>query len=356
MRWIVHGSVSSRHAHEALVTALKRTGAEVAEVPRAGEGLTYEPSPEDESESERRLAEALPADVLFNFSPASLTPAQVERLRARGVTTIVWLPDAPLLFRVCDRHVAAAYDLVLQPGRADSIAFYERRLGVRSYAFPWWTDDGHFPYAYDPDSADIEVGFLGNCHTSRRADRYALLAGLPWKTRFFGRLERGAEDEAGIHAGFLERDQIAAALRRFRIAVNLSQTFVGMRTRFAYKALAHFGEYFFPSRLALYAATGLPTVSLTLPGSEKPFPALVTATTPAELSERIAVLIDDRDALVAASAAMRRDFETCLTADTRVALLHELLRSDREHGLEERAGLWREFGHAKAMPHISKPI
>lgn len=344
MRWLIYGDILSRHAVDSLIAALRSAGHEVSEVPAVARGHVFGPEPEAEAESLRRLEAALPADVLFNFRPEELTPAVIGELRDRGVTTMVWLADDPLLYRVCYRHVAEAYDITLHTAREDVLAFYEKRLGVRGYAFPFWTDDAHYPYGYDAEGADIDVGFLGNCHGARRSERYDLLASLPWKTRFFGRLPPGASDDAGIHAGLLEREHIAEAIRRFRVAINMSQPFVGVKDRYSFRALPRFGEYFFPSRMVLYAAVGIPTITLTMPGAPAPFASVLTATGRDELVERIGGLIDDREALTATSRAIRREFEACLTAQTRATMLLSLLDSPREHHLESRAELWRSFG------------
>jgi hypothetical protein len=344
LRWILYGDVNSRHAVDALITALERAGQEVVEVPAPSRTLFYGPDPEIEADARRRIEAELPADVLLSFRAEKLTPSLLQDLRQRGVTTMVWLMDDPLLFRVSYRHVAAAYDLTLHCARADVLAFYERRLGVRGYSFPFWADEEHFPPGYDPDSADIEVGFLGNCHRKRRANRYELLASLPWKTRFFGKLPPDTPDHAGIHAGNLSVEEIPAGLRRFRLGISMAQTFVGVKDRFSFRALPQFGEYFFPSRLVLYAAVGIPSVSLTMPGHPPPFPSVRTATDRDSLVAVIGELIDDRDALLEASAGAREQFRQCLTADTRVAMLLSLLGGKRDHAVDERANLWRTFG------------
>ena len=343
MRWILYGDVNSRHAVDALVAALERAGQEVVEVPAQSRRLRYEADPDVEAEARRSIEAQLPADVLLNLRPEKLSPALVEDLRGRGLTTMVWLADDPLLYRVSYRHVAPAYDITLHSARADVLEFYERKLGVRGYAFPFWTDEAHFPPGYDPDGADIEVGFLGNCHRKRRQDRYELLASMPWKTRFFGKLPPGVPDEAGIHAGNLTVEEMPAALRRFRVGFSMAQSFA-IRDKLHFRALPQFGEYFFPSRLVLYAAVGIPAVSLTLPGFPPPFPSVRTATDRDELVDQIRDLMDERDALLAASAEMREQFRECLTADTRVAMLLSLLGGGRDHDVSARANLWRDFG------------
>jgi hypothetical protein len=341
MRWIIYGDILSRHAVDSLISALTDAGQEVVEVPAISRGHRYTPDPELEAESRRRLDAELPADVVFNFRPEELTVATLESLRERGVTTVTWFADDPLLYKINSSHVAEAYDLTLHTGREDVLAMYEDRQGVRGYSFPWWTDDAHYPYGYDPEAADIDVGFLGNCHKRRRSDRYELLAGLPFSARFFGRLDDGASDYAGIQAGVIDRTEIPTAIRRFRLAINFSQRFDDVEKRYAFPGLKRFGEYFFPSRLVLYAAVGLPTVSLTQPGLQPPFASVVTATDRDELAARIGEVIDDPDALMDLSRRARADFESCLTAQSRAALLLTLLESPRDHDRTTRANLWR---------------
>lgn len=343
MRWIVYGTVRSRHAVDSLLAALRQAGQDVVVLPATAPTLHYEPRPEVDRQARAAIEAAGPADVVLNLAANTLTTEHVADLRARGVRTVVWLADDPLLFKVSYRHLAGAYDLTLHCAGADVLDFYERRLGVRGYAFPWWSDNAHFPYGYDPDAADIEVGFLGNCHRRRRADRYELLANLPWRTRFFGKLPPGADDSARIHAGFLDQDEFAAALRRFRVGFSAAQRFVGIRDKFSFHALPRFREYFFPSRLVLYAAVGIPTVTLSVPGTPQPFPGVEVATSRDELLAKIGTLIDDRDALLAASLALREQFESCLTAASRVAMLLALLDGTGTLDAGERAELWRSF-------------
>jgi hypothetical protein len=354
VRWIIYGDILSRHAVDSLVHALRAAGHDVVEVPAVARSHKFGPDAQTEAESRRRIEAALPADALFNFRPEELTPAVLEDIRARGVVTAVWFADDPLLYRVCYRHVAEAYDLTLHTGREDVLAFYEKRLGVHGYSFPFWTDDAHYPYTYDPDAAEIEVGFLGNCSGPRRSERYDLLAGLPFRVRFHGRLPEKGDDRAGIHGGVLERDEIPAAIREFRVAINMSQSFVGVKDRYSFRALDGFGEFFFPSRLVLYAATGIPTVSIGMPEARRPFDSVIMATTQEEVIDRVQALLDDRNALLEASRAGRREFESCLSAETRVAMLLDLLQGRRDHDRAARAELWRSFGPADlARPEVA---
>jgi hypothetical protein len=353
MRWIIYGDILSRHAVDSLVDALRAAGHDVVEVPAVSRSHKFGPDAETEAESRRRIEAALPADALFNFRPEELTPGVLQGLRARGVATAVWFADDPLLYRVCYRHVAEAYDLTLHTGREDVLAFYEKRLGVRGYSFPFWTDDAYYPYTYDPDAAEIEVGFLGNCSGPRRSERYDLLAGLPFRVRFYGRLPEQGDDRAGIHGGVLEREEIPAAIRGFRVALNMSQSFVGIKDRYSFRALDRFGEFFFPSRLVLYAATGIPTVSIGMPASP-PFASVIMATTRDGVVDRVSALLGDRDSLLEASRAGRREFESCLSAETRVAMLLDLVQGRCDHDRAARAELWRSFGPANvARPEVA---
>jgi hypothetical protein len=354
MRWIIYGDILSRHAVDSLVDAMRGAGHDVVEIPAVSRSHKFGPDADTEAESRRRIEAALPADALFNFRPEELTPAVLKNVRSRGVTTAVWFADDPLLYRLCYKHVAEAYDLTLHTGREDVLALYEKRVGVRGYSFPFWTDDAHYPFTYDPQAADIELGFLGNCSGPRRSERYDLLASLPFRVRFYGRLPENGNDHAGIHGGIVERHQIPDAIREFRVAINMSQSFVGIKDRYSFRALERFGEFFFPSRLVLYAATGNPTVSIGLPGASPPFESVITATTREEVVDRVQALLGDRDALLEASRAGRREFESCLSAETRAAMLLHLVEGRRDHDRGTRAELWRNFGPARiARPEVA---
>src|SRR5919106_3348549 len=130
MRWLIYGDILSRHAVDSLIDALRSAGNEVVEVPAVSRSHKFGPDAETEAESQRRIEAALPADALFNFRPEELTPHVLRGIRARGVSTAVWFADDPLLYRICYRHVAEAYDLTLHTGREDVLAFYEKRHGV----------------------------------------------------------------------------------------------------------------------------------------------------------------------------------------------------------------------------------
>ena len=106
----------------------------------------------------------------------ALRPRLVERIRAAGVTTLVWFADDPVLYKVGYRHVVESYDVVLHCGPAAVLDFYERRHGATGVNFPFWTDTTAFPYAHEPAAADVDAIFLGSTVGQVRARRYGLLA------------------------------------------------------------------------------------------------------------------------------------------------------------------------------------
>jgi SAM-dependent methyltransferase len=345
-RWIIHGDIRSRYAVESLITALRAADQEVVEVPAVARGHHYHRA--DHAEARRRIDAALPADVLFNFRPEAIGANYLRDLSSRGVSTAVWFADDPLLYKVCYRHVVDAYDLTLHTGREDVLRLYEDRHGVCGYAFPFWTDAEHHPNRYDPELAEVDVGFLGNCSGKRRSQRYDLLASLPWRVRFYGRLPTPGEDPAGIHGGYLELEEIPDAIRSFRIGLTMAQNFVQIRDRYSFRALDQFGEFFFPSRLVMYAASGIPTISLGRRGSEPPFPSVFMVSDRDGLVSRVESLLGDPGNLTAASARAYDDFRTCLSADSRAAMLLDLLDGARDHDRPTRAQLWREFPPAES--------
>jgi polysaccharide pyruvyl transferase WcaK-like protein len=357
VRWLLYGDLGERHVVESLADALREAGHDVARVPSLVEATgAIDDDPGRERERERLIAAASPVDVLFSFRVDELTPALLSRVRDTGITTIGWLCDDPLYYEVTYRHVVSSYDLTLHTARADLLAYYEERHDVRGYTFPYWTDDRHYPYVYDPDSADVEIGFVGSFGGhARRIWRYDLLASLPFDVRFYGPVTRGLEDYAAMGLGVLSHDDVPQALRRFRVALNLAQTFdEGAVDRWTFPDLARFREYFFPSRLAAYASAGIPTLSLQRPGLPSPLASIVSVSNRADLVDAARELLSDRRRLVAASRAASDEFEACLSARSRVAMLETLLRGARNHPLEERASMWRGFGTKPVQPILER--
>jgi polysaccharide pyruvyl transferase WcaK-like protein len=357
---LLYGDLGERHVVESFAKALRDAGHEVARIPSLVEATgALDRDRGRESERERAIVDASPGDVLFVFRADELSPRLLVRAREQGMTSVGWFCDDPLYYEVTYRHVVGSYDLTLHTARADVLAYYEERHGAKGYAFPYWTDDTHYPYVYDPDSSDVEIGFVGSFGgRARRMWRYDLLASLPFNVRFHGPMPAGVDDYAQMGLGVLPHDEVPRALRRFRLGLSLAQTFdEGGSDRWSFPDLARFREYYFPSRIVAYAAAGVPTLTLQRPGTQAPLASITAVSSRAELIEVAGALVSDRRALVNASRAMSDEFEACLTARSRVAMLETLLAGPRDHPLEVRAEMWRDFGTKKTpRPGVVAPV
>lgn len=351
MRWILYGSVE-QHTAESLAAALRVRGHEVASIPHVSRVYPTKPDPDVERRALDRLRAALPADVLVALRPTEIAPADVARLRAEGATVMAWLADDPLLYDAYYRRAVEGYDVTLHTGGEDVLAFYEQRHGVRGYTFPFWTDGDRYRSVYDPAAADADIGFLGNCSGPREFDRYPLLASLPFRVRMYGALGAGAEDWAGLQAGFLPEDEFARGLARFRLGLSLSQPFAERYAdRFHWPGLERFREFFFPSRLVFYAACGIPSISLQHPGMPSPLASCRVVTSRRQLIAEARGLLGDPDRLGEISRAARAEFDACLSATTRASMLETLVAGPRVDDRAARASLWRTFGDG-APPEV----
>ena len=352
MRWVIYGAIQERHLTDSLAAALRAAGHDVATVPGIARDYVVGDDDAVSTEAARRISDALPADVVFCIRVDEPRAPFVRSLRDRGITTIAWFLDDPLNYASIYARVVEAYDITLHTGAEDVLRLYEERHGVAGYHFPFYTDDAHYPYVYDPNRADIELGFLGNTAGEREAERYPLLASLPFGVKMFGRLARAAEDWAGILAGFVPENRIPDTLARFKVGFNIAQPFdESIADKYGWPGVARFHEFFFPSRLVAYAAAGIPAVSLQHPAMPRPLGTTVVATSRIELIAGVRALLEDGAARLALSRATRAEFEACLTAASRVRLLEQLLTGSRDHDLSARATLWRDV----AEPTVAAP-
>ncbi|MFP3919355.1 hypothetical protein U5N28_16260, partial [Lysinibacillus telephonicus] len=231
MNWLIYGDIMENHVVESLVEEFENIGEIVYRLPslRRDHTISYDIE-NDVFERIQKFIEDKHIDALFNFRAAELTPKTVEMIKSKGIKTFVWFPDDPLLFEICYKHIANNYDVTLHCGAKDVLEFYERKLGVKGVLFPFWTNDSHFNYSYNPYEADIEVGFLGNCVGKAKADRYDVLAKIPYNTKIFGNLEKGQEDYAKIHAGVIQDfKDIPKTIQRFKIGINFAQKFTNLQ-------------------------------------------------------------------------------------------------------------------------------
>ena len=259
MRWLLYGDVKSRHAVDALIGALERAGQEVAEIPATGRGFASSPIPRRWPNPRAQSRPSCRLTCCLNLRPEQLTPDQIAGLRAKGVTTLVWLADDPLLFRVSYKHVAAAYDVTLHSARgpmcwsSTSAGLMSAAIRFRSGPTTRTSPTATTPMAPTSRSASWATAIASDVRTATTCWRAC--RGRPGSS---GRCRRGPSTTREINAGYLAVDEMPSALRRFRVGISMAQTFVGVRDQFSFKALERFGEYWFPSRLVLYAAVGIP--------------------------------------------------------------------------------------------------
>lgn len=353
MRWLLYGDLLERHVVESLDRALRRAGHQVGRLGSLARDHAFREDPARDDLVCARLEASGEWDAVFNFRTAELSPTVLGWLRARGTRTVGWFSDDPLLYEVCTRAVASWYDLTLHTGREDVLAWYEDQLGVKGYTFPFWSDDEAFPPGGDPDPA-VELGFLGNLRGARRTGRYDLLASLPFRTLFHGTLEHPLGDHARLHGGILEAEDIPRAIERFQVGLNLAQRFdEEIKDRFAFEGLERFGEYWFPSRLVQYAAVGVASVTLTR--GPAPLPSTIAVPDRATLIEVVRGLLEDPGLLDEHRRVARMVFEAMLTADSRVAMLTEVLEAPRAP-IGERSRLWSRGRAIAPAPVPNAPV
>ncbi len=354
VRIALFDAINERHVGESLERALRARGHEVLATGPVWPGATF---PDAEAHRER-IAPAVRAmldhqpDAMVCLRAFALRPRIVDQIRRAGVTTLVWFPDDPVLYRRGYRHVVEAYDVALHCGPEAVLEFYERRHGPTGVNFPFWTDSTAFPPGYDPANAAYDAIFLGNTKGGVRARRYGLLAGLPVRVRLHGQVD---DDPAGIAAPFLRQQaDVVAALSRARLGISLAQRFADYRGHeYGFPELAALGSFELPSRVAQYAATGLPVVAMDPSGVSEALPETVVARDRDELASELKRLLADRDGLVDLGRRTRERFDRRLSAERRVELLERLLADPegwRGMSVEERATLWqgddREPGRA----------
>lgn len=345
MRIALFDAINERHVGESLERALLARGHDVHATGPVWHGSRF-PGPDEQRErigpAVRAMLEWEP-EAMLCLRAFALRPRLVERIRAAGVTTLVWFADDPVLYKVGYRHVVESYDVVLHCGPAAVLDFYERRHGATGVNFPFWTDTTAFPYAHEPAAADVDAIFLGSTVGQVRARRYGLLASLPAEVRVQGQVET---DPAGIARPFLrDHGEVVAALARARVGISLAQRFADYRGHeYDYPGLAALGSFELPSRVIQYAATGLPVVSLDPAGASDALPEMVVAHDRDDLAARLEQLLADPDGLRELGLRTRARFERRLSAERRAEVLEALLRDPdgwRALSIAERATLWR---------------
>lgn len=273
-------------------------------------------------------------DAIFCFRASALTPEMLKWIRSRNITSVVWLPDDPVFFDVCYRHVVGLYDWVLNCGNRKVLEYYEETLNVKGWNFPFWT--GKDTFQRIDARKEVDAVFLGNISKGVREDRVSILTNLPCSVRQYGKTIIEACD---IGAGWLNTEkEISEALSKAKVAINLSQEFSRYKGREEYfEDLESLGSFEIPSRLVQYIACGLPVVSLSrdnIPGMEE----LFCARDLEELRDYMSQLLEDEGLRRFHAEYSRQQFERHFTADSRVAFLVDLLnrKIDGNANLQER--------------------
>lgn len=350
MEILLFDAINERHVCWSLFRALTELGHDVSYTGPIWSGHFFPEYPSDISKIQQPVDMVLesPPEVLFNFRAATLLPEMVKKIKDAGVFTIVWLPDDPVAYNVCARHVVDCYDLVLHCGGEKILEFYDRNHPFAGVNFPFWTDETAIPYKYRPDKAGLDMVFLGNCNgpvKGIKEGRYEILSSQPFATRIFGRVDG---DPKGICGGFLDGSKaISDALSGARCAVSIPQFFQDYKdSKYDFPGLSDLGFFEIPSRVVQYAAAGLPVFTMTNQPSISSFPELITFRDSNELTSKARTIIDDIECLKQLSERTHQRFVKDFSAKSRAEFIEFLITTKinlRDLNTQERAFLFRDF-------------
>ncbi len=297
----------------------------------------------------QRLIKKNRIEAFFSFRPSDLSPEHLNYLREENIITFTWFSDDPLLYKTAYEKIVELYDVVLTSGYTDVLNFYENRHNTFPITFPFWTNNVYFPNQYNPEVADIDVGFLGNCHGKNRASRYSFLSSLPFGIKIFGKLKQ--KDEAGIWAGEISNfKKIPKILQRFRLGLNIPQYFSDAKeTKYWFEDLSLFESFYIPSRIVQYAASGIPILTPKTRHIETVSKNLIVYNSREELISMVRDLLYRSDNLYELSMNTHNEFINIFHAENRAQLLHYLvnyIRSGKDIASisqSERLNLWKSF-------------
>ena len=354
MRIALFDSIEELHVATTLRDALLRRGHEVRWTGLLWQGFDLPSQEEDVRRLDRVVDEVLEwrPDVLLTFRAASLTPANLERLRSAGVRLLAWFNDDPVLFAVSTGPLAPLYDLTLHTGGPEVLELYEDRVGVSGASFPFYADPSAFPFRYRARTAGrgerAAAVFLGNTHTLQKRWRYRLLKDSGADVVMYGKV-RGTPDAFDLLAGYLNNDaEVAETLPRFKVGVSIPQRFSDYRgTAYDFPGLAELGWYSLPSRVVQMAAVGLPVIDYRPDGPGPAGVPTVEVRTPQQLRDGVAALASDRRRRAHLSLKGYEWFLESYTTDTRAAFLEDVAGDPagvRQESRLRRAEMFREFG------------
>ena len=309
-----------------------------------------------ESESDKKTvwaalenAEDLGPDVLITFRASTLLPEMVNHAKQRGIHTMVWFPDDPVLYKLCYQKIVSVYDTILHCGNQRVLDFYTNRHHSTGINFPFWTDSVAFPYCYQPEKANWDIIFLGNCDGQFRQQRYNYLASLPFSVRIFGRVD---SDTYKMHGGVIkdasnEKGEVSQVFANARLSFSMPQYFKHYKgSEYDFSELASLGSFQIPSRIVQYAASGMPVISPPSPDLHYVFPEIINGATRLELISNVRKLQQKELGLVELSLNTYKRFYKHFSAQSRAILLEELLAHPdfwRKLNVKERTNLFLSY-------------
>ncbi|MEG4529163.1 polysaccharide pyruvyl transferase family protein [Microcoleus sp. D2_18a_D3] len=326
MKIILFDAILETHACESLAQALTKRGHSVHWTGKIWKGHEFPKQENDISSIWEQVNHSidLNPDIIFNFRASTLLPEMLIKLKEKGIHTIVWLPDDPVLYHICYRHVVDFYDTILHCGDVNILNFYEQNHGRSGFNFPFWTDQSHFPFSYNPENADYDVVFLGNCIGKVRQERYRFISNLPFSTKIFGKV---SEDPFNLCGGFIEATkEVSRCLGGGLIGLNIPQYFKDYHsTDYDFPELANLGHFQYPSRIIQYAACGVPIISLQSGEPPGTFPELITASNISILTKKIRSLINNIESLRQLSCQVNQRFIQSFSAESRAIFLEKII-------------------------------
>lgn len=329
MKIVLFEDILETHVRKSLSDALIARGHDVIMTRALWKGHRFPENAPDLDAINDGLSEAMAhnPDLILNFRASTLTREMLRHVRAKGIKTAVWLPDDPVLYDVCYKHIVNHYDLVLGCGNAFVLDLYERNHGIRSVNFPFWTGSDTFARsAMDQHDRRDDFAFLGNLKGQVRSERYQTLESLPGRVTIYGRLDH---DPSHLGRGYLETEaEIAEALGRAKLSVNIPQFFHSYRgLAYDFPELPRLGAFQFPSRVIQYAACGLPIVTLGQHRAPDSFPEMICGRDVAAVRDQLDRLMSDPEMLHDLSTAVFDRFTSSFSADSRAAFLEKLMEA-----------------------------
>src|SRR5690554_6752099 len=326
-------TILESHVPDSLIESLRELGHTVETTGRIWHGSEFPKTSEDRARLRSVVDDVIRwrPDAVFVMRACALLPREVDRLRRRGITTVVWYSDDPVFFRKQGEPLAGHYDITLHTATERILAKYEEELGERGLGMQFWTSQSAFPRLYDAARCDFDVLFIGNTHTPVRQWRYDWIAGLPLERAMYG-LTNG--DPAGIVEGVLDDDaELARACARGRFGLSVGQRFEDYEgTPFDFPGLAALGEFPLPSRIVQFASVGTPVVHMVKydeAGRDlaRLFPPVKIARSDDELVRIVKDHKDSSRSLARLSDETFDWYRSHYSGDARASFVHELLTS-----------------------------